>query len=93
MILVVATGAAVGQFAAGHRHKRTFRPLNDFQIPHNKTAVECDRAERLQSVVWVFHELDAHFGDVHARPPSRSSHAPSKVALLSHFRCATSIRR
>ena len=55
-----------GEFAAGHRHKRAAGSFNDLQIADDKAIINGDRAEGLQPIVGVFHQLDADLGDFHA---------------------------
>ncbi len=71
VVLGMAPGTAIGQLAAGHRDERALGPLNDFQIADHEAGIERDRAEGLQPLVRVVHQLDAYFRNFHGRPPSR----------------------
>ena len=64
-------GTAIRELAAGHRHERALGPLNDFQIADHEAGIERDRAEGLQPLVRVVHQLDAYFRNFHGRPPCR----------------------
>ena len=69
VILAAALRAVGREFAAGHGHERAVGPLDDLQIADDEAVVERDRAERLQPLAGVFHELDANLGDFHGRTP------------------------
>ncbi len=66
VVLRAAMGAVRRQFATGHRHKRTTGSFDDLQIANHEAIIDGDRAEGLQSIVGVFHQLDANLGDFHA---------------------------
>lgn len=65
VVFASAAGAAIGELATGHRHKRALRPFDDLQIADREGVVERHRAEGLQPLVVFFNELDADFGDEH----------------------------
>ncbi len=69
MVLGAAIGAVSGQLATGHRHKGAAGAFDDFQVTHDEAIVERNRAERLQSLAGLFHELDANLGDFHGCSP------------------------
>src|SRR5690606_37232324 len=47
-------------------HKRTTGTFDDLQIADHEAVIDGDRAEGLQSIVRVFHQLDANLGNLHA---------------------------
>ena len=57
--------AVARQLAAGHGDERAVRAVDDLQIANDEGIVERDRAERLQPVIGVLHQLDANLGDLH----------------------------
>src|SRR5262249_37414797 len=69
VVLAAALPAAVRQLAAGHGHERPLGALDDLQVTHHEGVVERDRAEGLEALVVVFHELDPDFGDDHSCSP------------------------
>jgi hypothetical protein len=69
VVLEPALRTMTGEFSAGHRHKRSVGPANDLEIADDERVIEGDRAEGLQPVIRVFHQLDAYFGDFHTRSP------------------------
>src|SRR5262245_13000769 len=69
MVLAAALAAAVRQFAAGHGHERPLGALDDLQVANDEGVVERDRAEGLEALVVVVHELDPDFGDDHSCSP------------------------
>src|SRR5262249_21326153 len=69
VVLAAAAAAAVRQLAAGHGHGRPPGALDDLQVAHDKGVVESDRAEGLEALVVVLHELDPDFGDDHSCSP------------------------
>ena len=46
MVLHVALRTPVGEFPRWHRHEGTLGPLDDLQVPDDKTLIERDRTER-----------------------------------------------
>src|SRR5580704_18675202 len=72
----------ISQLAAGHRHKRTFRSLNDLEIADHEAGIERDRAEGLQPLVRIVHQLDAYLRDFHGRPPCRGLFSSAGKALF-----------
>src|SRR5690606_9313095 len=69
VILAAAAWTVGGELAAGHRDEWPVRAVDDFQIANDKAVVEGDRAECLQALAGLFHELDADLGDFHGRSP------------------------
>jgi hypothetical protein len=65
VILAPAAGAMERQFAAWHRHKRSIGTFDNFQISDDETIIKCDGAKCPQSVVRIFHQLNANLGDLH----------------------------
>src|SRR5580704_5650339 len=90
----------ISQLAAGHRHKRTFRSLNDLEIADHEAGIERDRAEGLQPLVRIVHQLDAYLRDFHGRPPCRGLFSsagkapvlPRRIRNLYEFRREPAIR-
>ena len=58
-----------GELSARHGNEGAVRPLDDFQVSHNEAIVECNRAKPLQAIVRIFHQLDAHFRNLHDDAP------------------------
>jgi len=69
VVFCAALGAVRSQLATGHRHKRSARALDDFEVSNDKTIVKRDRAKGLEPFSWLFHEFDSHFGDFHNSSP------------------------
>ena len=69
MVLAAALRAMGRQLAAGHGHERAVGAFDDLQVADHEAVVERDRAERLESLARLLHELDANLGDFHGRSP------------------------
>ena len=64
------------QLATRHRHKRAVRAFDDLKISNDKCIVKGNRAEGLQPLASVFHELDANFSDFHGVAPRSQAFQP-----------------
>ena len=60
-----AFGAAIGEFATGHRDEGALGAVDDFQVPNDETPVNRDRTEGPEAFLRVVHQFDADFGNVH----------------------------
>jgi hypothetical protein len=66
MVFVAAVSAAVGKLTTGHGNEDALAALDDLEVADDKRVVDRDRAEGKESlVVRRWHQLDAHFSDVH----------------------------
>ena len=57
--------AMAGELAAGHGDERAVSAVDNLQVTDYEAVVESDRAEALQPIVGVHHQLDADLSDFH----------------------------
>ena len=69
MIFGTAFAAVAGQLTTGHGDKRAVVSLDYFQIAYYKSAVEGDTAKAAQAILWVLHQFDSNFCNLHPTSP------------------------
>ncbi len=66
VVLRTALMAVRRESPARHGDKRTVGAADDLQVANHEAMIERDRAERLQALARIFHQLDANLGDFHS---------------------------